>query len=73
MMRNIGTEINLGNILFVLDPLDECEMSTQGRPIHALVDVERTTLKAPSSQRHSKKIVTSRPYAEIHRKFAPVR
>jgi hypothetical protein len=70
ILRSCLKDQTCGNIVCVLDALDECEKSNRKRLINTLVEFY-TAEKEPNSKTPSflKFLVTSRPYPDIERQL----
>ncbi|CAI7655855.1 unnamed protein product [Penicillium crustosum] len=68
VLREISRDPECGQIIFVLDALDECETKDQKDLIRRLKGLERHD-ESQVSTHHLKVLVTSRPYLNIENEF----
>jgi NACHT domain len=69
IFTNAVTDINCGNVICVIDGLDECEEPTRTSLIRSLIKFYSKDSDRRSTNSFLKFIVTSRPYSSIEREF----
>lgn len=70
IFESVVSDPTIGNIVCVLDALDECQENSRNRLILCLEDFFTRSINVATQANRVKFIVTCRPYREIERQFA---
>lgn len=67
--ESVASDPTIGEVVCILDALDECRESDRNRLIQYLEDFYTRSVNVATQTHRVKFLVTSRPYGEIERKF----
>ena len=69
VLESLSADPSVGEIIYLLDALDECRQADQEKLIAKLEDFCNQSLREPNRKASVKFLVTSRPYDGIERRF----